>query len=277
MQLRPAGRVGALRLGQPRVTSLRSSVAVLTHGTPARPAGLRTCLRIRVDSVPPIAERRADVQSRARQVRARDLREKFGAQWLAPRPMDNRFNPVELVPYRGKGGHEGRCYVMRTQDGALGVDVMRWNLLGGGAAYPITNVRDLERWRPRLEDPAGRALVPLTEFCEFTPAPIDLGDGKPPLKGEMWFDVPDQDIFLVAGVWQEFGDNRYFAMLTCEPNELVAPIHPKAMITILKADDRERWLTGSYDEVVALQQPYPAALMRVRGPVFPTREKASSI
>jgi putative SOS response-associated peptidase YedK len=61
-------------------------------------------------------------------------------------------------------------------------------------------------------------------------------------------------------------------MVTCDPNELVAPIHPKAMITILKPEDWDTWLHGSYEEVVALQQPYPAELMTVRGPVFPTRE-----
>jgi len=90
----------------------------------------------------------------------------------------------------------------------------------------------------------------------------------------MWFDVTDQDVFAVAGVWQQLGAQRWFAMMTCDPNALVAPIHPKAMITILRADDQERWLTGSYDDVVALQRPYAAEKMTVRGPVFPTREPA---
>lgn len=67
-------------------------------------------------------------------------------------------------------------------------------------------------------------------------------------------------------------DGSGFAMVTCDPNELVAPIHPKAMITILAEADWDRWLGGSYDDVVALQQPYPAEKMRVLGPIFPTRE-----
>lgn len=199
------------------------------------------------------------------------LAERFRVSWWAPRPMDNRFNPVELVPYRGKGGPEGRCWVLRREGAAIGLDVMRWDLLGGGAPYPMTNVRDLKRWRRRLEDPAGRALIPLTEFCEQTPGKIDLADGKPPLHGQMWFEVRDQPVFAVAGVWQQLGDARYFAMLTCEPNELVAPIHPKAMVTILAPEDHEQWLTGSYEEAVALQRPYPAERMTVRGPEFPTR------
>ncbi len=116
---------------------------------------------------------------------------------------------------------------------------MSRDLLVRGAAYPITNVRDLKRWRQRLENPAGRCLIPLTEFCEWTPCTHDVGGGKP-IKGEMWFDVIDQDVFAIAGVWQQLGDQRWFAMMTCDPNELVALIHPKAMITILHADDHER-------------------------------------
>lgn len=62
-------------------------------------------------------------------------------------------------------------------------------------------------------------------------------------------------------------------MLTCDPNSLVAPIHPKAMITILEPEDVDLWLHGTYDEIVALQKPYDPAKMSVRGPVFPTRRK----
>ena len=62
---------------------------------------------------------------------------------------------------------------------------------------------------------------------------------------------------------------------TCDPNELVAPIHPKAMITILEPEEHETWLRGSYESIVALQRPFPADRMTVRGPVFPTRGKAA--
>jgi hypothetical protein len=51
------------------------------------------------------------------------LIEHFGADWLAPKPMDNRYKPVELVP-------RSRAYVIRRQDGANKLDVMSWDLLG---------------------------------------------------------------------------------------------------------------------------------------------------
>lgn len=60
-------------------------------------------------------------------------------------------------------------------------------------------------------------------------------------------------------------------MVTCDPNELVAPVHPKAMITVLHEADWAAWLSCPLDDVVSYQRPYPAELITVRGPVFPTR------
>jgi putative SOS response-associated peptidase YedK len=194
------------------------------------------------------------------------LRERFGAGWLTQKPRDNRFNPVELRP-------KERAYVIREQDGRRGIDVMGWDVLGGGAKWPMTNVRNLAlpQWARLAERPENRCLVPLTEFCEFTPEQHDLGDGKKPLKGEMWFSVTNQPVFAVAGFWQRTAAGDGFAMVTCDANELVEPIHPKAMITILHPDDWSAWLCGSLDDVRRLQCPYPADRMTVRGPVFPTR------
>lgn len=151
---------------------------------------------------------------------------------------------------------------------------MEWDVLGGGAAWPMTNVRNLSlpQWRKLAEKPANRCLIPLTKFCEWTPSKHHLGDGKPPLKGEMWFSVTDQPVFAVAGFWQHTKKGKGFTMVTCDPNELVAPIHPKAMITVLEPTDHDLWLSGSYDEIVRLQRPYDANRMTVRGPVFPTRQ-----
>jgi putative SOS response-associated peptidase YedK len=119
--------------------------------------------------------------------------ERFGADWLADRPMDNRFNPQELMP-------RGRAYIVRETERGTGIDVMSWDVLGGQAKWPMTNVRQLglPQWRRLADKPENRCLIPLTEFCEWTPDMVDLGDGKKPLKGEMWFQVTDQPLFAVA-------------------------------------------------------------------------------
>lgn len=188
--------------------------------------------------------------------------------WWSEKPMDNRFNPKELFP-------KSRAYVIREHDGRRGIDVMSWDVLGGGAKWPMTNVRNLglPQWRKLAEQPENRCLIPLTEFCEWTPDLHQIGEGKP-IKGEMWFGVTDRPVFHVAGFWQRTIKGAGFTMVTCDPNELVAPVHPKAMITILHPDDQDTWLRGSYDDVVSLQRPYPADQMTIRGPVFPTRKTA---
>lgn len=194
------------------------------------------------------------------------LREKFGAKW-GPSGIPNRPT-VELVP-------KGKAPVVRSEETQRIIDLMQWDVLGGGAKWPMTNVRQLglPQWRKLAEKPENRCLVPLTEFCEWEQKPTDLGDGKKPIRAERWFKATDQPLFAVAGFWQPLaGDQRGFTMVTCDPNEIVAPIHPKAMITILKPEDWDTWLHGSYDEAVALQKPYPAELMTVGPPVFPTRQ-----
>lgn len=137
--------------------------------------------------------------NRARQSYEPDtLRIDFRAIWGVARPMDNRFNPAELTP-------RSRADVVPEDERGRGLDIMSWDVLGGGAAWPMTNVRNLvlPQWRRLAEKPEDRCLVPLTEFCKWTPGPQDLGDGKKPVKGEMWFQVADQPLFAVAGFWQQ--------------------------------------------------------------------------
>lgn len=191
------------------------------------------------------------------------LFERFGASWAQDVVRPNK-DPAELFP-------KSKAFVVRQESGRRAVDLMRWGVLPPGR-NPGTNVRNLglASWRALAARPEQRCLVPLTEFCEWTPDTHQVGEGKP-VKGEMWFAVPEQPMFAIGGFWRSMADGPGFAMVTCDPNELVAPIHPKAMITILHEADWDRWLRGSYDDVVALQQPYPADKMTVRGPVFPTR------
>jgi hypothetical protein len=84
------------------------------------------------------------------------LIERFGGGWLTDKPMDNRFNPVELVP-------RGRAYVIRRDGKANGLDVMSWDLLGQGAAYhersrPEALATTVRKTRRPMPDSADRVL-----------------------------------------------------------------------------------------------------------------------
>ena len=51
------------------------------------------------------------------------------------------------------------------------------------------------------------------------------------------------------------GPHRIFAFLTCEPNGVVVPIHPKAMPVVLSPAEAHAWLTAPPAEALALQKP----------------------
>ena len=50
--------------------------------------------------------------------------------------------------------------------------------------------------------------------------------------------------------------NDLFGFLTTAPNDVVAPIHSKAMAVVLtKADEIEAWLTAPAEKALKLQRP----------------------
>lgn len=57
------------------------------------------------------------------------LRANLATLWGVDRPMDNRFNPAELMP-------RSRAYVIREEDGRRSVDIVSWDVFGWGA--PVT-------------------------------------------------------------------------------------------------------------------------------------------
>lgn len=148
--------------------------------------------------------------------------------------------------------------VVRAEGGVRKVEIMRWGFPPPPAGRaPVTNVRNLASpfWRGALGRAERRCLVPASEFCEW--------EGAAGHKIKRWFSVPSRPIFAFAGVWRPTEEGGAYAFLTCEPNELVRPVHPKAMPVILHDGDFDVWLRGPMDEAVSLAAPYPSQLMRL--------------
>ena len=155
-----------------------------------------------------------------------------------------------------------QAIIARTDQGQIITDNMAWGVPmtlpgkrdGTTVTKRVTNVRNLSSpfWRSMIAKPTQRCLVPFSSFSELKP---NAG------REEVWFEVTDTLISAFAGVWRPSTEGNVFAFLTCEPNPLVAPIHPKAMPVILHPDDYQRWLTG--DDVADLATPFPSQLMRI--------------
>ena len=178
-----------------------------------------------------------------------ELAARFGI--VAPYPEDVTVPPPELFPKR-------MGWVVRKEVGQRVLDVMHWGFPPPPKSRaPVTNVRNLASpfWRSALKNPERRCLVPVTDFCEW--------EGEKGSKLERWFSVSASPIFAFAGIWRPTEEGKAFAFLTCEPNPLVAPIHPKAMPVVLHNEDYDAWLDGEVDSACALAQPFPSQLMTV--------------
>lgn len=160
-------------------------------------------------------------------------------------------------------GHQAP--VLRRDGATLKLDMMSWGFPGPQAAggRPVTNVRNLASpfWRSALDNPSRRCLVPVTSFCEWTHTP-DPATGR---KAKCWFGLhPDAEpLFAFAGIWRPGEGGPFMAFLTCEANELVGAVHPKAMPVMLSPGaDCERWLSAARVDACALAVPFEATSMR---------------
>jgi putative SOS response-associated peptidase YedK len=140
---------------------------------------------------------------------------------------------------------------------------MRWGLPGPSqfGAAPVTNIRNIRsaHWRPLLGTPH-RCLVPFTAFSEYEDA---SPKGKRVIR---WFAPPDRGMLFFAGICGEWygeygskkepnvGTHKLFSFLTTEANELVRPVHAKAMPVILGSEaEQSEWLSAPSDEIEAIQ------------------------
>lgn len=170
--------------------------------------------------------------------------------------------------------------VRNAPDGVRELALLRWGMptpplfLKGPIDPGVTNIRNLAspHWRRWLK-PENRCVVPVTSFCE----PTDKPDPKTGKKIWTWFALSDErPLFVFAGLWCLWhglrgskahpveGEHALFAFLTTTANDIVKPVHAKAMPVVLTTPDEiETWLTAPADIALKLQRPLPAAALRI--------------
>lgn len=185
-----------------------------------------------------------------------ELRRVFG-----PFDGDRENLPPFDAIYPGKAAPVLR----RGEGGGLLLERMTWGFPGPAASKgrPVTNVRNLASpfWRSALANVERRCIVPVTRFCEWTAEP----DPETNRKRKVWFGMHEdhEPLFAFAGLWRPGAGGPFMAFLTCEPNQTVAAVHPKAMPVILARDDLDRWLSGEQETACSLARPFQDELMRV--------------
>lgn len=149
------------------------------------------------------------------------------------------------------------------EGGELEWGKMRWGLPGPpqfGSA-PVTNIRNIKspHWRPLL-GMQHRCLVPFTAFSEYEDS---SQKGKKVIR---WFAPPDRGMLFFAGICGEWhgdygskkepnvGTHKLFSFLTTEANELVRPVHAKAMPVVLtNVFECKQWLNAPPDHIETIQ------------------------
>ena len=161
--------------------------------------------------------------------------------------------------------------VVRERKGVTQADMLRWGLVPSWAKDPsignrMANVRSdtaLEKSSFRTAMQKRRCLIPADVFYEWQDVPgqkrrrpyaVALNEGEPFALGGLW------------EAWREKEGGEWLitcAILTTEPNELLAPIHDR-MPVIIGPEDYADWVavTTPVEAVRRLVESPPSSNMR---------------
>lgn len=146
------------------------------------------------------------------------------------------------------------------------LEPQRWGVHMGHRPQPVINFRSESSMLEKTLDAGSRyarCLIPATGFFEWRTE----GGVKQPYN----FMMKDREAFAFAGLFVEGKEGPpECAILTCEPNELVAEYHDR-MPSIIAPDRADAWLfSDETDEVLFLARvPFPADRMAA----FPVTRK----
>lgn len=145
--------------------------------------------------------------------------------------------------------------VVRAEAGERVLQSMVWGfplrlktMKPGSKPKPVVNIADLAKpmWKGLAAKPASRCLISLSAFAE--PA------GPAGAKTRTWITIKGQPLIAWGGLWRDSAEwGPVYSGAMTDANSAMAPVHDR-MPVLLLPDEHERWLHGSFDELVQFQQ-----------------------
>jgi putative SOS response-associated peptidase YedK len=137
--------------------------------------------------------------------------------------------------------------ILTNEAGERQIELMRWAFKLPDRPRPLFNARSegiehAKFWKDAFLK--GRCIVPGDAIYEWQE--VEKGKKKPKFE----FVIPGQEPFGMAAVWKVWKNPNTdkweptFAILTGEPNELMAPIHDR-MMTFVEPRDYDEYLAPS--------------------------------
>jgi putative SOS response-associated peptidase YedK len=173
--------------------------------------------------------------------------------------------PPSFVPRYNVAPGEGIWVVRRETSGPRVLDTSLWGVAPSwarGAGKPLLNIRaETLRGKPGRSPMAreGRLLVPAGGFYEWQ----RVGRARQPY----YYRLRDSPLFALAALCETVpaspaGLARHCAILTTQPNALVAEVHDR-MPVIVPREAYSLWLDPGAElgEVLAPLRPFPPELM----------------
>jgi putative SOS response-associated peptidase YedK len=191
-----------------------------------------------------------------------------------PRQYVTPGSPIGIV----RNGHDGQRHF----------ELVRWGFVPSWAKEiqprPLINARSETVFeKPSFKNAIKRrrCLIPADGFYEW--------EGDVPGKKRPYFiHRPDHSLFAFAGIWEHWqsadgSELETAAMLTTDPNNLIATIHDRSPV-VIQPQDYARWLDGAEEDVKKLLVPplddffemEPTIIHRNAPPTKPTPPKPAT-
>ncbi len=165
--------------------------------------------------------------------------------------VSHSFSPAEAGPPRDVCPGQS-APVIAGQDGSLILTEIKWGFLPQSGKGLLINARAetvLEKRTFRESALRRRCIIPARQFYEW-----DAG------KNKVTFSSGDSSVLYLAGLYEFFGEECRFVILTTRANSSVSPVHSR-MPLILERADAEVWIRCP-DQSASLLGKVPRALNR---------------